>query len=692
MKKTILIVLFAILALNTNAQVSDEVIASKRKAAIEEMKTLPADYFKEYYANVHSRMPKKKLINDAPAIQTKSTSNTKALSVPSDIIYPGEFDEVQAVMMTWPYITRTVASNAYAEQLFENKGFPYSSTSYVLEPVYSVPDVSSSATTKLFRSLANGIQQNAQVWINIWNWDDSTSIKSHMASNGTPLTNYRFFKNAGNSFWYRDCGPVAFYFGDNDSIALMDFEYYGGRPLDDKLPIQIGAQAGFPVYTTTIEYEGGNILVDGLGTLFTTDAVYSLNQDTYGLYYETNNTRGWTYQTKQSLSNQQVKDSLTHVMNLSRCVVLPQLQYDGGTGHIDLYTDLVDENTFVTTKHPSVMANLSDPMKVESNMATLTAMNTDHGVPYHNTRIPLPAKNDGTWYTSQTQYNDLYTRSYTNHTFVNKAIMQPVFYNSSTGDVQGNTTALNIMADRYKGYSFENIDVRDFDGYGGAIHCITKQIPAENPVRIYHNPLRWLNTGSIASSEVAVNAICQNKSGIANAKLYYKSPSATTWNEVALTSSGNNMYNATMTINLSAAVDTIHYYISATSNNGKTIAKPITAPNGYYTFVYGTTVNGISETDVYSSINCIKDIETISLGDFYPNPAKSSTKIEITNGAKSNVSVRVMNIKGQVLASSVIKKGQKTFEINTSDMKSGVYWVMFGDNATTAVKKLVVTK
>ncbi|MCK9164025.1 MAG: agmatine deiminase family protein, partial [Bacteroidales bacterium] len=365
--------------------------------------------------------------------------------------------------------------------------------------------------------------------------------------------------------------------------------------------------------------------------------------------------------------------------------------YDGGTGHIDLYTDLVDESTFVSTKHPDQMANLSDPIKVEQNMDSVTKMftATPFGSKYYNTRIPLPAKNTGAWYTSQSEYNSSYTRSFSNHTFVNGAIMQPMFYSSTSGDVAGNQVALAKMKEAYPGYQFVEIDVRDFDGYGGAIHCITKQIPAENPVRIYHYPVRWLNTTAHQSNGVWLTALAQNKSGIETTKLYYRTKGEEVFNEITMNIYDGNIYDAILPIDRTLAADTLEYYISATSNNGKTITKPITAPQGFYTFIYGTEVNSNSD---YVGLDCQEDIKSINLGEFYPNPAQSSTKIELNQGAKSNIPVKLINIKGQVLLNSTIKKGQTSFELNTSEIRNGNYWVIFGDNTDVAIKKVVVVK
>lgn len=673
-------------------------LQQKQQKAAEMKGKMSPDELNTYYRGIHSRVPMKRML---PQNIFKAKSNENGvktpLEVPEDMIFPIESDEVQAILMTWIYDTYTVSGNEPAEELFEGQGISYYAQSYELEPVVSTPDVSATSSyAKLFAKLANGIQQHAQVWINIRSAEDSTVIKNFMTQRGTPLTNYRFFINPGNSFWYRDCGPVAFYYGEQDSIGFMDFEYYGGRPLDDQIAKRIGEQAGFRVFTNTIEYEGGNILLDGVGSLFTSDAVYELNQDTYGLYYlDPSSPYGYNVQTKQALSNSQVHDSLMHLLNLSRCVVLPALKYDGGTGHIDLYCDMWDETSFVSTKHPSSMANLSDPKKVESNMDSLCNLETIFGSKYHNTRIPLPAKNNGAWYTSQTDYDKNYTRSFSNHTFVNDAIMQPVFYDESLsgskrGDVNGNKAAIEIMKQRYPGYEFEEIDVREFDGFGGAIHCITKQIPAENPIRIYHDPVRWWNTAN-NSSTPTYRVIAQNRSGIASASIFYRTSGETAWQEAALSADEGNMFTAQ--INLPETMrDTLEYYISATSNNGKTITKPMTAPKGFYTTVYGSEVNGISEESVYVSLNTLPASELEGIGQVYPNPANELAQISFSKELSADVNIKLVNAKGQVLLFDKAKKGDRNLKIDVSKLKSGIYWLIFNSENGSTARKIVVNR
>lgn len=254
-----------------------------------------------------------------------------------------------------------------------------------------------------------------------------------------------FLCTSGKCFWFRDFGPVAFYYGEDDEIGFLDLEYYGGRPLDNDIPVRIAEDLGFPVFTSTIEYEGGNVLVDGLGTLFTSTAVYESNMDSYGLYIQDPSTPSQVYeQEKIPLTTDQVDDSLRYLFNLSRLKVLPSLTYDGGTGHIDLYCDMWEETGFVVSQYPQSLSNWSDAQKVAKNLDTLLNMDDYFGCKYYASRIPLPAKNNGNYYSSQSEYNRDYTRSFSNHTFINDGIVQPVFYDSTAattskrGDIAGN--------------------------------------------------------------------------------------------------------------------------------------------------------------------------------------------------------------------------------------------------------------
>ncbi|MDO5760823.1 MAG: agmatine deiminase family protein [Bacteroidota bacterium] len=712
MKKILLTLLLVLLLCGQTAfsQTTKEVIKQKKLELLQKREKMTAEQIHQEYSNRHiTRKPKKEnlskvVLSENQKARTNFQSKAQStLSLPEDIIYPIESDEVQAILMTWSYTSKSVSGDIGAMPVFEDKGIiDYSDE---LVDIYSVPDVASNSDIAVvFAKLADAIQKHTQVWINIWAADDSTTIKNYMQQRGTPLTNYRFFINPGNAFWYRDCGPVAFYYGDNDDIAFMDFEYYGLRPLDNDIPVRIAEQLGIPVYTSAIEYEGGNILLDGLGTLITTSAVYESNMDDYGLaYLDDNSPYGYYVESKEPLTEQQVEDSLKYLLNLSKLVVLPALQYDGGTGHIDLYCDMWEETGFVVAQYPQALSSWADYQRVSTNLDSLSNMENYFGNKYFISRIPLPARNDGNWYSSQANYSMRYTRSFSNHTFVNDAIIQPVFYDTTltgtaAGDIEGNRAAIEIMKEKYPGYTFEEIDVRSFDGSGGALHCITKQIPAENPVRIYHQPLRYINTTIEPLSFASLNILAQNKSGISEVKVFYRYASDNDFTELSCYSMGSNMYGVDIPLQANVTKDTIFYYISATSNNGKTITKPMTAPLGYYTLPYGTEINGVLQADVYGNgtYNWVSlltnSYNTLnSIGQVYPTPATNRITIDLPQ-SNQKIYYRVVNLKGQVLLEGKTESNSSKLGLDVSSLKAGNYWISFTDGNFSTVRKIIVAR
>ena len=111
-----------------------------------------------------------------------------------------------------------------------------------------------------------------------------------MANRGTPLVNYDFYVSEIDDLWDRDSGPISFYYGDQDNIGMLDMDYYtlaavsdnlgnvftdftsingGGRIHDDAIPIKIAEKFTYPVYRTPLNNEGGNIIADGLRSIWT---------------------------------------------------------------------------------------------------------------------------------------------------------------------------------------------------------------------------------------------------------------------------------------------------------------------------------------------------------------------------------------------------------------------------------------
>ena len=716
--------------------------------------------------------------------------NAKAL--PEDRVwFPGEWEEVKAIVVTpyYSYYPDTNLGSGYfsadpmvtgvAEYFKYNMANGWQSLN-LFGPYRSEMDTTSSFGLVFFR-LMDGIQRgNAEAWVRVEKAEDSAKVLRTLVRKNFRHDNVRFIVGPGNSFWYRDCGPICFYYGDQDSVAMMDFEYYPGRALDDSLPSLIYRQMNIPNYINTIEWEGGNCLVDGAGFLLSSDAIYENNNDSYGqLTWNGRDISTINYSSKPRLTQTQTRRILGSLLGQRETHILPAYRYDGGTGHIDLYADMCEENGFVFSVMPNDYRNWTDFRTGSRNIDSLCSYTSLFDRPYYQTSIPFPSKDNGANFTNQNEYNNQYTRTYSNHTFVNNLILQPCFSAVVNGEPSAIWDRNNIeqLKAAYPGYTIYPVDVRDFDGSGGAIHCVTKQIPADNPVRILHKSI--VGCANALQDEVPVSAIITNRSGIEHAECIYRINGGE-WETVNLTANGNRHYghmprpqstfykdsivtDTTVTIfdsiavidstlssdsityivdtsytylydtttseyTMSVLVDTVitfEYYISATSNNGKTITKPMTAlQGGYYSFYFTgqtdtvvwldstlydfdtTPMPATNITFLFDADNTTLDTSTTpelpvlgiseasgekAFGQFYPNPSSDQAHINIDLGNGGNYEVSIIDNLGRVIHTSTLQTaGNIRYTIRTSSLPAGLYTVRFAGNGINVTRRLIV--
>ena len=676
--------------------------------------------------------------------QTTATYGAKqAQALPEDRVwFPGEWEEVQAIVVT-PYYSYMPDSNlgsgmfmadplvtGYADYYKYNATRGWQNMG-ITGPYKAIMDTNSTFGNTFFY-LMDGIQQgHAQAWVHVETADDTAKVLRTLRRKNLRSENVRFVVGPGNSFWYRDCGPICFYYGDQDSVAMMDFQYYPGRALDDSLPSLIYRQMHLPNYITTLEWEGGNCLVDGAGFLFTSDAVYNGNGDAYGqLVWDGVNPGTINYSTKPRLTQAQTREAFRSLLGQRETHILPAYQYDGGTGHIDLYADMYEENGFVFSIMPDHYSSWVDYRTGARNIDSLCSYTSIFDRPYYKSEIPFPSTDNGGYFSSQSVYNSQYTRTYSNHTFVNDLILQPVFSQVINGQPTADWDKANLaqVQAAYPGYTIYPVDVREFDGSGGAIHCITKQIPADNPIRILHKSIVG-SANDMSGRNIPVSAIITNRSGIANAECTYRINGGE-WQTVSLNGNGNKFSGVIPAIDYTdyaGELDTIgivsvEYYISATSNNGKTITKPMTAhQGGYYsfymdgteetidstkydfgteprpmtdiTFVFDanrTTLDDSTDPEHHDPV-AIEQVAESNFGQFYPNPASEKANININLGNGGNYHVTIVDNMGRTVHTTTLQTaGSINFSIRTDSLASGVYSVIFSTNGHQVVRRLVV--
>lgn len=681
MKKTIVLFSAVLLSLGTMAQVQFDSEGLRYWRETHQMRDA---------SKMHLNTPMKHSVGAKGAVKS-----SQAKGMPQGKVwFPGEWEEVQAIVVT-PYYAYypTQGTAQVAEPLvpgyayyFENY---YSQQPSGIGPYGAQMDTANqSGIGDVAFYLMDAIQLGgAQAWVRIEQEADSSLVLRKLQRMGLRHNNIRFLVAPGNSFWYRDCGPICFYYGEGDTVGMLDFEYYPGRALDDSLPVFIERQFGLPNFTTMIEWEGGNCVVDGAGMVLSSDAIYENNADTYGqLVWDGTDPYSIDYSTKPTLTMAKVKDSLQALLGPRATYILPKFRYDGGTGHVDLYADMLDENLFVFSQMPEAYSNWVDYRTGRNNMDSLCSYESYFGATYRSRYIPFPSTNNGGNFSSQTQYDNQYTRTYSNHTFVNNVIIQPCF--SAVGSDGMPTAAwdranIEEIKKAYPGYTIYCVDVRSFDGSGGAIHCITKQIPAERPIRILHQALHD-NTGmTYTSSGAPILARISSADGIDSAEVFYRFNGGQ-WHKVLMTADAAGQYAAVIPTSgeLTGDYTRVEYYISATSLAGKTITKPFPASQGgFYTFYLGTNPQV-----------GIQAIETEDrFGQFYPNPASEVAQMRIDLGEDASFSVSIVDAAGRLVhTSSLQAAGPVLYSVNTAKLPSGIYSVVFQNKTDRVVRRLIV--
>lgn len=561
---------------------------------------------------------------------TPPEDHFSTMAFPSQFTIPGEFEESQAVVIQWPY-----------------------------------PVSNSSSSAKLWSAIAKAVQPETPIWIVIDKFSDSTGVKTRMNANGTILYNYKFISKLSDAYWTRDWGPLGFYYGPGDSIGFVDTKYYPGRDNDDVIPAHIAQLMGVKNFKTQLRCEGGNFMTDGFNEVAYSSRLLENNQDELG----------WDYGS--------TRDTIQRVFGMTDQMELDALVCDGGTGHIDMYAKFMDEETIIITEYPNSVT-ASDKTTINNNINLLSTLKSVYNRPYKILKMPMPSKNNGTFSASCSEI-DGDARGYINGLTVNKTFIVPIYSSTTSGNVAGDSAAIQRYRKILPGYRIVPIDARFLTVQGGAIHCVTMQIPADNPIRFWHPSVEGLQP---VQANYPIMSKITNKSGIAQASCMWRVKGTSNWNIAALSDSSGyavgKIPNTNFTVN-----DTIEYYLTATSNNGKTMTKPIVAPTGgYYHFYTNGTFTGIND-----KVNAADMSRLLSA---QPNPANNHVVIPIYLGETATAKLAIYDMVGkELLATSEVARSQglSSYTFDVSVLNSGIYfYTLTVNNTVVGTKKLVITR
>lgn len=380
--------------------------------------------------------------------------------------------------------------------------------------------------------------------------NNAQTVKNYLTQGDVNLDNIEFIVGAFNSVWVRDFGPQSIYLAGTNELAFVDWVYNRPRPQDDQIPEVVGSFMDIPVYQMTqspnrLVATGGNFMADGFDQGFSSKLILTENS---------------------SLTEEQIDNIKYSYMGIEPYIKMTTLPYDG-IHHIDMHMKLLDEETLLVGQYPE---GIADGPYIEANLNyILDNFETPYGRPFNVVRIPMPSNSNG-------QYPDTYSHYYTyaNSLILNELVLVPQY------NLPEDEEALEVYRQAMPGYRVVGLDMRNVVPSGGVIHCITREIAANDPILISHATYR--ENLPYSADGYTINASIESAQSISNAEVYWSIDTTAGFTSSPLQLIENNNYTTAIP---QLPIDTkVYYYISATNENGKTITKPLVAPQGLYHF------------------------------------------------------------------------------------------------------------
>jgi agmatine deiminase len=437
-----------------------------------------------------------------------------------------------------------------------------------------------SVVTALVSSLTGSAAFDEIAYVVVANQTTANSATTAFIAAGANMSKVVFIIQPNNSIWMRDYGPHFIF--ENGTLAVVDSHYYETRPLDNFIPTLVGdATLGVPTYDQGLYYSGGNFQPGPNRTGFCT-ALVNLDNPSAGGHNEA--------------LIRELHDTFQGIDTLH---IMPQLPFSvDGTGHIDMWMYLVDQDTVVISEF------------IPGSNATALSV-TNNAVPYMQA-LGFQVFRPQAWNVGATHY------TYANAFRVNNRIFIPCY---GTALAPGGNSAYNTrdadalakwQAAAGPGVTIVPIQCSSIITASGAIHCIVKQVPRHtNAIPSAHisSPAAgdlWL-AGS--TQTIRWNATDTNNAPLANVDLAYSLDGGTSWTPIASAIPDSGSFNWTVP---AGATDGALVRVTARATDGDTtvaVSNPYrhrTGTQNVYTFASGAGVNKFGfgrQTASWTSVN-----------------------------------------------------------------------------------------
>ncbi len=279
-------------------------------------------------------------------------------------------------------------------------------------------------------------------------------ILTRIEKAGGNTENIRLFPFMTNDVWCRDHGPV-FLTDGKGGRAVADFRYnaWGGKfpPWEDDnaIPGKIAAAFDLPLFHIPFTCEGGALEINDAGDLLTTESVI-LNPNR-----------------NPGLTKNDAETMLKKALGAKNVLWLESgMDGDDTDGHIDTLARFAEcDNVILAAAPPSRDPGIYGAL--ERNRKALENMCSGNGERFTVIPVPVPA----TIYPENWR-EEVLPATYVNYLLVNDAVIVPVY-----GDNAADRYACDVIAQAFPRRTLETVDCFDIVLEGGALHCLSQQMP-----------------------------------------------------------------------------------------------------------------------------------------------------------------------------------------------------------------------
>lgn len=244
-----------------------------------------------------------------------------------------------------------------------------------------------------------------------------------------------------DDIWIRDYGSYMGVSANGERVAVNPiYDVHPEYPQadDNAMTNRWAAHHDISVQMLNLHTEGGNLWSDGQGTFIMSSQIFYSNP----------------YYTRETLL-----DYLHRVFVFDKLIITPRLTLEI-TGHVDLLVKLASEDTVLVSRATS----FSTEAALRKTKRLFERETNARGKAYRVVELPTPPL-----YMNWLRYAT--RRAYTNALTVNGRVLVPVY------NIPQDEQALRIYQETLPDHTIIPIDSRVGINGGGAVHCMTKEVP-----------------------------------------------------------------------------------------------------------------------------------------------------------------------------------------------------------------------